>query len=46
VVNDDLESCVAEVLAILAAERGGETAALRRRLAPEVARARLGDPGA
>ena len=46
VVNDDLESCVAEVLAILAAERSGETAALRRRLAPEVARARLRDPGA
>jgi guanylate kinase len=41
VVNDDLERCVGEVLAILAAERQGETAALREQLAPARALARL-----
>jgi guanylate kinase len=43
VVNDDLERCVAEVCAILAAERAGEAAAaaLRRRLEPGPALARL-----
>jgi guanylate kinase len=45
VVNDDLETCVGEVLSILAAERSGETADLRRRLAPEVVRARLSGAG-
>jgi len=34
VVNDDLETCVADVLAILAGERSGECAALRRRFDP------------
>jgi len=34
VVNDRLETCVDEVLAILAAERSGDTARLRERLAP------------
>jgi len=46
VVNDDLDTCVADVLAILAAERCGDTAGLRRRLAPAVARARLMEPDA
>jgi guanylate kinase len=34
VVNDRLETCVASVLAILAAERSGDTARLRARHAP------------
>jgi len=34
VVNDDLESCVGEVLAILVGERAGDTARLRERHAP------------
>ncbi len=34
VVNDDLDACVAEVLAILSAERDGETASLRARHVP------------
>jgi guanylate kinase len=34
VVNDELEACVREVQAIVAAERRGEVAALRARLAP------------
>lgn len=34
VVNDRLEDCVAALLAILAAERAGDTAALRARYAP------------
>jgi guanylate kinase len=34
VVNDELERCVGEVLAILAAERAGDTARLRERHAP------------
>jgi guanylate kinase len=41
VVNDRLETCVAEVLAILAAERSGDTAQLRARHAPGPAIARL-----
>ena len=41
VVNDDLARCVAEVCEVLAAERAGEAAALRRRLAPGPAVARL-----
>ena len=41
VVNDRVETCVAEVLAVLAAERSGDTAALRARLAPEPAVAAL-----
>lgn len=41
VVNDRLETCVAEVLAILAAERSGDTAQLRARHAPGPAIAEL-----
>ena len=41
VVNDDLERCVDEVLAILAAERCGDTQALRQRLDPARAARRL-----
>jgi guanylate kinase len=41
VVNDSLERCVAEVLAILAAERSGTTAQLRARHAPGPAVAAL-----
>ena len=41
VVNDDLERCVAEVVAILAAERAGDAAELRRRCDPGPALARL-----
>jgi guanylate kinase len=41
VVNDRLETCVAEVLAILAAERSGDTARLRARHAPGPAIAKL-----
>ena len=41
VVNDDLERCVGEVLAILAAERAGDTARLRERHAPGPAIAKL-----
>jgi guanylate kinase len=41
VVNDDLERCVAEVAAILAAERAGDTSELRRRCDPRPALARL-----
>ena len=41
VVNDQLERCVDEVLAILAAERSGDTARLRARHAPGPAIARL-----
>ena len=41
VENDDLERCVANVLEILAAERAGETSALRARFAPKEALARL-----
>lgn len=42
VVNDDLERCVADVLAILAAERRGETRALRERFDPVRAAERFG----
>jgi len=41
VVNDDLEHCVARVLEILAAERGGGAEALRRRFDPGRALAAL-----
>ncbi len=41
VVNDRLETCVGEVLEILAAERSGDTAQLRARYAPGPAIARL-----
>jgi guanylate kinase len=41
VVNDQVESCVAQVLAILAAERSGDTARLRARHAPGPAVAAL-----
>jgi guanylate kinase len=41
VVNDQLESCVGEVLAILAAERSHDTAQLRERHAPGPAIAKL-----
>ena len=41
VVNDDLETCVEQVRAVIAAEREGETGALRRRLAPGPALERL-----
>jgi len=34
VVNDDFDACVADVLAILEAERAGDVAVLRRRFAP------------
>ena len=37
VVNDDLDGCVADVRAIVAAERAGSVDALRRRFAPEEA---------
>jgi guanylate kinase len=42
VVNDDLERCVADLRAIVAAERVGSPAELRRRFAPAAARLRLG----
>jgi guanylate kinase len=45
VVNDELEPCVETVLEVLRAERSGAAEALRRRLAPGPALARLG-PGA
>jgi guanylate kinase len=41
VVNDDLERCVGELLSIVAAERRGEGAPLRQRLAPGPAAARV-----
>jgi guanylate kinase len=41
VVNDELETCIGRLLAILRAEREGETSALRRRLDPAPALARL-----
>jgi guanylate kinase len=41
VVNDDLGTCVADVLAILTAERSGDTAQLRARYAPGPAIAEL-----
>ena len=41
VVNDRPEACVGEVLAILAAERSGDTARLRARHAPGPAIERL-----
>jgi len=41
VVNDELETCVREVQAIVAAERRGDVAALRARLAPGPALARV-----
>ena len=41
VFNEDLERCVAEVQEIIAAERAGKAAALRRRYAPAAAAARL-----
>jgi guanylate kinase len=41
VVNDDLERCVADLREIIAAERAGKTAELRRRFAPDAAVARL-----
>ena len=49
VVNDDLDRCVADVLSILAAERSGDPAEARRRLAPdrpEVRAIRPEPPGA
>lgn len=42
VVNDDLETCVGQLLAILACERAGRTAVLRERFAPASALAALG----
>jgi guanylate kinase len=41
VVNDELDTCVAEVREILEAERGARTAELRRRFDPAAALARL-----
>jgi guanylate kinase len=41
VVNDDLERCVADLREIIAAERVGNPAELRRRFAPAAAGARL-----
>jgi guanylate kinase len=41
VFNDDLEDCVAELQRIIAAERAGKAAELRRRFAPAAAAARL-----
>jgi guanylate kinase len=41
VFNEDLERCLAEVQGIIAAERAGKPAELRRRLAPAAAAARL-----
>jgi guanylate kinase len=41
VVNDDLERCVADLRRIVAAERAGTAAELRRRFAPKAAAARL-----
>jgi guanylate kinase len=41
VVNDDLERCVADVLEIIAGERAGASAELRRRFAPQSAAAEL-----
>lgn len=41
VTNDDLEACVADVLAILAGERGGDTLPLREHFDPSRARERL-----
>ena len=41
VFNDDLELCVAELQRIIAAERAGAAAELRRRFAPAAAAARL-----
>ena len=41
VVNDDLERCVASLLEIIAAERAGATAELRRRFTPRAAAAAL-----
>jgi guanylate kinase len=43
VVNDDLDACVGEVMAILAAERAGSAEALRARHAPGPAIAALLD---
>lgn len=40
-VNDDLERCVADLARIIAAERAGEAAALRRDFAPKAAAERL-----
>ena len=45
VTNDALEDCVRDVLAILAAERRGETAAVRRRFAPSRAARALTETG-
>ena len=42
VVNDDLETCVRELAEIVAAERRGDTAALRARFAPAPALSRVG----
>ena len=42
IVNDDLETCVGTVLSVLDAERRGDVAELRERLAPGVALERLG----
>ena len=42
VVNDDLETCVRELAEIVAAERRGDTAALRARFAPGPALSRVG----
>lgn len=41
VTNDDLETCIEDVRAILEGERAGETGALRRRFDPGAARDRL-----
>jgi guanylate kinase len=41
VVNDELERCVADLQRIIAAERAGKAAELRRRFAPAAAAARL-----
>lgn len=42
VVNDDLDTCVRELAEIVAAERRGDTAALRARFAPGPALSRVG----
>jgi guanylate kinase len=41
VVNDDLDDCIASLQAIIAAERSGAVASLRRRFDPVAARERL-----
>ena len=45
VMNDDLGRCVEEVCGVLRAERDGDSAALRRRLAPAAALERFHGAG-